>query len=46
MICLIELITKPAINIYLCNKYDFTSEELLHRVSNYFTKKIRLMQLH
>ena len=38
MTSIIELIAKPIINMYLCNKYNFTYEELLHRVSNYFTK--------
>ena len=35
---IIELINKPSINIYLCNKYNFTYGELLHHVSNYFKK--------
>ena len=39
MTSIIDEIAKPAINSYLCNKYNLTYEELLHRVSSYFTEK-------
>ena len=46
MASVIELIATPAINSYFCNKYNLTYEELLRRVSNYFTKKTKVMKLH
>ena len=45
MTSIIELITKPAINSYVCGKYDFTIEEWLYRVSSYFKKKRAMKQL-
>lgn len=35
----INQITKPVINEYLCEKYNLTCKELLEYVSSYFAKK-------
>ena len=37
----IQHLSKPSINYYLCNKYDLTNNEILGCVSEYFTKKIK-----
>ena len=37
----IEQLSKPVINNYLCNKYDLTSDELLTCISDHFDKIIK-----
>ena len=34
----IERVTKPAINHYLCNKYDLSSDEIMTRILDHFNK--------
>ena len=34
----IQQVAKPAINNYLCNKYNLSSDEILTRLSNHFYK--------
>lgn len=39
MSSVIDQITKPVINNFLCSKYNLTSEELLTCISDHFAKK-------
>jgi len=39
MSSVIDQVSKPIINTYLCNKYNLTSEELLACISGYFERK-------
>ena len=43
MSSIIDEIAKPAINSYLCGKYNLTSDELLQKVLDNFTNKISIM---
>ena len=42
----IDQISKPYINEYLCEKYNLIYKNLLEYVSNYFEKQIKTILLH
>ena len=44
MTSVIEQIAKPTINIYLCEKYGLSYDELLHHVSDNLANKIKVTQ--
>lgn len=42
----IDQLAKPAVNSYLCNKYNLTLQEICILISDHFAKKIKVMLLH